>query len=338
MTKMNTAVIGCGLIGKRRAVIASTHPRTKLKAVADISKDTACDLAQSLACDFSVDWEEIIRSGDIEIVVVSTPNKFLAPIATMAMKQGKHVLIEKPMGCNVQDALALYKVSLETGQSLKIGFNHRYHPALLKAHDLFLAGEIGQIINIRACYGHGGRPGYEREWRGDPDLSGGGEMTDQGVHLIDLINWFIGCPLEVVSMLQNAVWPIKPLEDNAFGLLRYKNGIVASFHTSWTQWKNLFSFEVFGEKGFLDVKGLGGSYGPERLIIGKRKPHGGVPNITEEIFEEDDFSWEREWDDFISHLENKSAYFGTPEEGLDVMRTIDALYRSSENGRKATLK
>ena len=75
---------------------------------------------------------------------------------------------------------------------VRVGYNHRFHPALQKARELVDAGALGPLMFIRARYGHGGRVGYDREWRADPNLSGGGELIDQGVHLIDLAGWFLG--------------------------------------------------------------------------------------------------------------------------------------------------
>lgn len=333
MKSIKTAVIGCGLVGKRRATVASTHPSTSLEIVADISKEAAQALAKELGCKFETKWQRVIANPEISLIVISTPNYMLAPIAIAAMKAGKNVLIEKPMGVSLKDALDLQEVALKSGCKLKIGFNHRYHPAIFKAYELVSAGRIGKIINLRGCYGHGGRPGYEKEWRGDFKQAGGGELTDQGVHLIDLVNWFVGKPNEVFAVLQTAVWPIQPLEDNAFAIFKYSNGVLASIHTSWTQWKNLFSFELFGKKGFLSIEGIGGSYGVERLIFAKRNLVKGVPDIVEETFETEDNSWAKEWDDFVSHIKEGTAYLGTPEEGVSVMRILEGLYKSSRMGR-----
>ena len=250
-------------------------------------------------------------------------------MAVAALGAGKHVLVEKPMGKDSADAAAIAAAAQASGKILKVGFNHRYHGALMKAHDLFERGTVGTFVNIRARYGHGARPGYEREWRGDPALAGGGELTDQGAHLIDLILWLAGKPREAFAYTQTAVWPISPLEDNAFALLRFSDGPVASLHASWTQWKNLFSFEIFGTGGSLAVEGLGGSYGPERLTVTKRNPDGGLPGVEEIAFEGADRSWELEWQDFMGAVLEGKPYWGTPDEGLATMEVLTALYASA---------
>lgn len=327
---INVAVVGCGLIGKRRAQEASFHPQSQLLAVADVNLAAAETLASEYSCQALTDWREAIAYPEVNAVAVATHNGMLAEIAIAALAAGKHVLIEKPMGRNLAEALKMAEAAASAQRVLKIGFNHRYHPALAKAYHLYKEGKIGEMINIRARYGHGGRPGYEKEWRGNPELAGGGELTDQGVHIADLIHWFAGLPTEAFSYLQTAVWPLQPLEDNGFGLFRFANGTVASFHTSWTQWKNLFSLEIYGQKGSLTIEGLGKSYGVERLILALRKPEGGVPEMEEIVFDQPDFSWQLEWEDFVNAIETGSSYLGTPEDGVAAMKMLNALYCSAK--------
>jgi predicted dehydrogenase len=329
MSKIGVAVVGCGLIGSRRAATAAADPRCELRLVVDTNKGAAEPLAQKYGARAASDWRAVLDDGSIAIVVAATPNAFLREVAVAALDSGKHVLVEKPMGKDVADAAAIAAAAQASGKILKVGFNHRYHAALMKARDLFTGGAIGALINIRARYGHGARPGYEREWRGDPALAGGGELTDQGAHLIDLILWLAGRPREAFAYTQTAVWPISPLEDNAFALMRFDGGPVASVHASWTQWKNLFSFEIFGATGSLAVEGLGGSYGPQRLTVTKRNPDGGVPQIEEIAFEGDDRSWALEWQDFMGAVLDGKPYWGTPADGVAVMEIVDALYASA---------
>lgn len=334
---MKVGVIGCGLIGQRRARVAVNCPQSELVVVADINKGVAADLARECGCRSVTDWQDVIANPEVEGVNIATHNGLLAEIAIAALAAGKHVLVEKPMGRNLAEAMQMAQAARQAGKVMKIGFNHRYHPAIAKAYQLYQEGCIGNIINIRTRYGHGGRPGYEKEWRGNLKLAGGGELTDQGVHIADLIHWFAGLPTEAFAYLQTAVWPLEPLEDNGFGLFRFASGAVASFHTSWTQWKNLFSFEVYGTQGSLTVEGLGRSYGVERLALAQRKPEGGVPELEEWVFEGEDFSWQLEWQDFVGAIEGSRSYLGTPEDGVAAMRMLDSLYRSARDEAIARL-
>jgi predicted dehydrogenase len=332
LSKLRVGVVGCGLIGGRRAAEAAHHSGTTLRKLADANIERAVELAAEYEGQAVSDWQRLVDDPSLDIIVVSTPNAYLAPIAIAALESGKHVLVEKPPGRNLEEAGRIAAAQRSSGKVLKVGFNHRYHPALARVYQLMSTGAIGEIFNLRARYGHGGRPGYEKEWRGDPQLAGGGELTDQGVHLVDLVNWMLGMPQRAFCLLQTAVWPIAPLEDNAFALLHFANGCVASFHTSWTQWKNLFSFEVFGTRGALCVEGLGGSYGTQRLLHYRRKPEGGAPVLVEETFVGPDCSWNLEWQDFIKAIRGDGVCLGTAHDGVAAMAMIDALYRSAAAG------
>lgn len=330
--KLLVGIVGCGLIGGRRAAEAAHHSGTTLRKVADANIARATDLGTAYDVQAVSDWRKLVDDPSLDIIVVSTPNAYLVPISVAALESGKHVLVEKPPGRNAEEAGLIAAAQRSSGKVLKVGFNHRYHPALARAYQLLESGVIGEILNLRARYGHGGRPGYEKEWRGDPALAGGGELIDQGVHLADLVNWMIGMPSRAFCLLQTAAWPIAPLEDNAFALLHFASGCVASFHTSWTQWKNLFSFEMFGTQGALCIEGLGGSYGTQRLLHYRRKPEGGAPDLAEETFNGPDCSWKLEWQDFIQAIHGEGVCLGTAEDGVAAMAMIDALYRSAVAG------
>ncbi len=336
---LGVAVVGCGLIGKRRAEQADAHPRSRLVATADLSEEAARSAAEPYGALHFSNWQDAINRDDVDLVLVATPNGLLSEVACAALRAGKHVLVEKPMGRNLAEANAMKAAADAAGRRLKIGFNHRYHPAIAEAHRRFASGQIGSFIHARARYGHGGRPGYEKEWRGNRELAGGGELTDQGVHVLDLLQWFVGsAPDEAFGYLQTAVWPLGDLEDNAFALLRWNSGGIASLHTSWTQWKNLFSFEIFGTAGSLVIEGLGKSYGIESLSVAIRKPEGGVPNQEAFAFDGPDESWALEWDDFVTGITSARPFLGEAHEGVEVMRTLDAIYRAAASGAPARVR
>jgi predicted dehydrogenase len=334
---IGVAVVGAGLIGARRAEQAHLSARSRLVAVSDAKLEIAQAVAQKYGAIAAPSWQEVISRSDVGAVVIATPNAFLKEIAIAALEAGKHVLIEKPMGRNLTEAEAMAACARRVGRKFKVGFNHRYHPAIRDAYRLFRDGVIGDLISIRARYGHGGRPGYEKEWRGNAELAGGGELTDQGVHVLDLIQWFAGTPKEAFAYLQTAIWPIAPLEDSAFAMLKFDSGMIAQFHTAWTQWKNLFSFELFGNKGSLVIEGLGKSYGQETLSVARRKPQGGAPYMERTAYDDEDLSWAAEWEDFARAIEEDGSHLGTAEEGVRVMRMLDALYRASSANRPVEL-
>lgn len=329
---LGVVVIGCGLIGRRRAEAAAAHPRSRLVAVVDVDAGRVQALAGSLGAAAEADWRAALERPDVNAVVVATPNGLLAEIGCAALRSGRHVLLEKPMGRGYAEARELASVAERSGRLLKVGFNHRYHPAIERAHAIAAEGGVGRIVHLRARYGHGARPGCEREWRADPEQAGGGELTDQGVHLTDLFHWFAGVPTHAFGLAQTAVWPLAPLEDNGYGLFRFRDGAVGQLHASMNQWKNLFSLEVAGEDGALVVEGLGGSYGTERLTQVRRRREGGAPDVEVTEFPGPDGSWTVEWDDFVAGVLEGREVRGSAADGVAAMRMVDALYRSAASG------
>jgi predicted dehydrogenase len=184
---------------------------------------------------------------------------------------------------------------------VRVGFNHRYHPELRKARELFEAGVLGDLMFVRGRYGHGGRVGYDKEWRADPVRSDGGELIDQGVHLIDLARWFLGEFAVVDGFAHTYFWQM-PVDDNAFLLLRTPRDQTAFLHVSCTEWKNLFSLEIYGKDAKLHVEGLGGSYGVERLALNKMLPEMGPPETTIWEYPRGDESWALEFAEFLEDI------------------------------------
>jgi predicted dehydrogenase len=324
---INVGIVGCGLVGGRRARGLGPH---RLVAVADARPERATALAATAAgCAIEMRWADLVARPDVELVIVATTNDALVPVAVAALEAGKHVLVEKPAARNPAELDALARAAAGSRGRVKVGFNHRYHPALRRAHALYRDGQIGELLYLRGRYGHGGRPGYEREWRADPAVAGGGELLDQGVHLIDLARWFAGDFVGVTGHAGTFFWKM-PVEDNAFLCLRTARGQVAWLHVSCTEWKNLFSLEVFGATGKLEVQGLGGSYGVERLTFYRMLPEMGPPETTAWEFPGEDASWRDELLDFVSAIERGEPHVGSLEDARAALDIVFRVYR--ENG------
>jgi predicted dehydrogenase len=321
---MKVGIVGCGVVGYKRAEVLGSH---QLVACADVNLGRAEALAARHPGARATDeprW--IFDDPSIDIVMVGTPHHLLTPMALQALQAGKHVLVEKPGGRSVSELQALLDEARRSGVVGKVGFNHRFHPALKRAHELVTDGTIGDLPYLRGRYGHGGRLGYEREWRADPKLSGGGELLDQGSHLIDLARWFAGDMTEVSGRVDTYFWPM-PVEDNAFMSLRTEAGVTAWLHASWTEWKNLFSFEIFGQHGKLQIDGLGGSYGVERLTLYRMLPELGPPDTTSWEFPGPDHSWRNEFEHLVACIETGTSPSGSLEDGLANLKIVEELYR-----------
>ena len=321
---MKVAIVGCGLIGEKRARNLSGH---ELVAVADPVLARAQKIAALSGenCQTYQDWRQAIEQSDAEIVIVATPNDLLTPISLFALQQRRHVLVEKPAARCAAELLSVRRFAGETGCRVKVGFNLRYHQAIRKAFQLFDAGELGEPMFIRARYGHGGRLGYDREWRADPRIAGGGELLDQGIHLIDLARWFLGEFTEISGFAPTYYWDM-PVDDNGFVMLKNPAGNTAWLHASCTEWKNLFCLEIYGRTGKLQVDGLGGSYGVERLSHYKMLPQMGPPETTIWEYPGEDTSWRDEFAEYIACIQENRPLCGDIEDAYQALRIIDKIY------------
>jgi predicted dehydrogenase len=323
---VNVGIIGCGLVGHKRAAALGDH---QLLACADVDAQRAAALAaQHPGASSSANPRTVIDNPDVDAVIVATPHDSLAACALTALEAGKHLLVEKPAARSPDELAPLLEAAERRGVVAKVGFNHRFHPSFQRAHQIFAEGGVGELMYIRGRYGHGGRPGYEREWRADPHLSGGGELLDQGSHLIDLARWFAGDVSEVSGQIGTFFWPML-VEDNAFVCLKMNRGVIAWLHASWTEWKNLFSFEIFGRFGKLQIDGLGGSYGPERLTYYKMLPEMGPPETTSWEFVGADRSWHAEFEHFAECVGLGQQPSGSLSDGLANLQVVQTLYERS---------
>ena len=323
---MNIAIIGCGLIGTKRA--KALPKDDALIAAADLNLGRAQQFAAAFpSCKaVSDDWRAIVSRDDVDAVVVATTNDQLAPVTLAAIEAGKHVLVEKPAARSAAELAPLMPAAEQYKVAVKVGFNHRCHPALLKAREIVDTGELGPMMFVRGRYGHGGRLGMEKEWRGNPQIAGGGEMLDQGVHLIDLARWFLGDFTDVSGHVGTFFWNW-PVEDNGFALLKTADQKVAWLHASCSEWKNLFSLEIYGKGGKLAIDGLGGSYGLERLAFYKMLPQMGPPDTTIWEYPGEDKSWQVEWAQFKEAAIARGApKSGNLQDAYATLQVIDRLY------------
>ena len=324
-TPLDIAIVGCGLIGRKRATQLAGG---RLVVACDLDQSRADGLAALVpGCRATTDLGEALGST-AEIVIVATANHALAPLALEAVRAGKHVLIEKPGAIRASELETLAAEAEARGVCVRIGYNHRFHPALRKARELIDAGAIGELMFLRGRYGHGGRLGYEKEWRSDPKLSGGGELIDQGVHLIDLAQWFLGDFASVEGHATTSFWDM-PVDDNAFLNLRTAAGQTAWLQVSCTEWKNLFSLEIYGRTGKLHLEGLGGSYGVERLAFYKMLPEMGPPETTIFEYPRGDDSWRLEMAEFLEDIRLCRTPRPGLREGLATLRVVETIYQKS---------
>lgn len=323
---VGVAIIGCGLIGQKRSKALSG---ANLVVCADKVEERASSLAAGFPdCDSTTDWRSAVQQAEVQVVIAATTHDALVETSLAAVEAGKHVLVEKPAARNVAELDWLIEAAQKAGVQVRVGFNHRYHPALRKASEIIKDGGLGELMFVRGRYGHGGRKGYEQEWRANPALSGGGELLDQGVHLIDLSRWFLGDFKDIRGFAHTYFWDM-PVEDNGFMLLKTAREQVAFLHVSCSEWKNLFSFEIYGRNGKLHVEGLGGSYGVEKLTFYKMLPEMGPPDTTVWEYPRGDGSWGLEFAEFLEDIRLHRTPSANLSDARAALCIVEKIYKDS---------
>jgi predicted dehydrogenase len=325
---LTVAIAGCGLIGRERA--RALGPADRLLGATDPLSGRAQELVAVYGGRACEDFDELAALG-ADVVVVAATHEQLAPLTQRALDAGSHVLVEKPAALGTAQVEVLREVAERAGRRVKVGFNHRFHPALSDLAAEVHSGAHGPFMHLRGRYGHGGRLGYDREWRAQPERSGGGELIDQGMHLLDLSNWLAG-PLPLHSaLLRTHFWDM-PVEDNAALVLGEAHGRQAPWamlHVTWTEWKNMFSLEVYCHTAKLQVDGLVRSYGPQTLRIYRMRPELGPPELEERTYGTADLSWTAEWEHFAAVVQSGGRLLGDLDDAYHAWTQVEAAYASS---------
>jgi 1,5-anhydro-D-fructose reductase (1,5-anhydro-D-mannitol-forming) len=286
--------------------------------------------------------EEIFDNPQIDGVFICTVNSLNKPLTIAALRAGKHVLCEKPPAFNAAEVEEIRAAEAEAGKVLMYGFNHRHHGASVKMKNVVTSGELGRVLWMRGRYGKSVDENYFNNWRADPKLSGGGILIDQGIHMLDLFVHIGGDFDEVQAMTSHLYWNLPGIEDNVFAQLRNSStGTCASLHSTMIQWRHLFAFEVFLERGYMVLNGLktgSDTYGAEQLVIAQNRDSAPAASWREESTEtfEVDESWDREAIAFAERIRVGHVRFGTGDSlgALKVMRLVDKIYATERHVSK----
>ena len=331
---INIAIIGMGKIGKVRAQTINNNKNTKLIAAFDVD-NSQLDYYDDITKCNTVD--DIFKIKELDAVIICTFNKYAPEYTISALNRNLHVFCEKPPARTSKEVRDVIDVEeSKKNLILKYGFNHRYHHSVIEAKKLIENNVFGRLLWMRGVYGKAGGNQYTQNWRNNKEESGGGILIDQGIHMLDLMRFFAGDFEEVKSMVKTNYWDIN-VEDNAFAIMQTKDHVLASVHSSATQWRHKFLLEMSFENGYINLEGiLSGtrSYGDETLSIAKRQFEDntfamGKPR-EEKIFFDTDESWKLELDEFVDCiLNNKKAYNGNSEDALKVMELVEEIYNQS---------
>lgn len=332
MEKIRTVIIGMGRMGKTRYDAMKRHGGYEVVAICDTNESNMEGYSEKKYRD----WKECIDNSQMDAVIVCTYNVVIPDIVGYALRKGYAVFSEKPPGRNLSDTLRMKKAYEETENPvLKFGFNHRYHNSVIEAKALLDSKILGDVVCARGVYGKAGSPHFEDEWRNHTEISGGGIMLDQGIHMLDLMYYFMGEFIDIQSSVDQLVWKDMPTEDSAFSILRTADGKVASLHSSAIQWRHKFSLDLICTQGFISLNGLltsTNSYGEEKISyyrkdLEQKTGSLGKPMEHTMCFDTDE-SWDYEMREFYDAVTGKDVVkLGTIEDAVNLMKMLEGIYQ-----------
>ncbi len=328
MHKIKFGIVGYGKMGQIRSKVISKITNAEIVAIYDVEKKKLKN-----GIKFCSSLDELLNE-DIDAVIISGYTVNSKEFTIRALNQGKHVFCEKPPAMNAKEVKKVINFEKKNKKILKYGFNHRFHFSVIEAKKIIDKNKFGKIILMRGIYGKAGSLDFHKNWRNYKKYTGGGILMDQGIHMLDLFRFLSGQEFRChSSIIQKLMWKVE-FEDNAFAILKSKKNIIASLHSSATQWKHKFLLEIILEKGFITLDGIlssTNSYAPERMIIGSNglnniKQSMGKPSEKKINFSKDK-SWQLEIEEFIKCIQKKSKVKnGNSNDALNVMKLVDEIY------------
>lgn len=338
MTQLKVGIAGFGVVGKRRKDCVDRHPHMRIVAVCDQTFAGGDTLSDGIRC--HQDYRRLLKE-DLDVLIVCLTNDIAAEVTIAGLASGLHVFCEKPPGRNVEDVLKVIAHERKhPGLKLMYGFNHRYHESVQDALRILRSGELGRVIHMRGVYGKSKLITFNQpDWRTKREISGGGVLLDQGIHMVDLMRLFGGDFSEVHSVISNSHWGYD-VEDNAYALMRTADGVVGMLNSSATQWRHHFHLDINLQRGSLILGGiLSGtkSYGAETLTVVQADPDNDGGDPKEQITRyNNDPSWDAEIAAFADCiLNNVPVQSGTSEDALRTMQLVYKIYYSDAAWRKA---
>jgi len=335
--KLKVGIAGYGVVGKRRRECLEKNPYLEIIAVCDQVFVDDTNLVDGYRRYSS--YKDLLKEK-LDILIVCLTNDIAPEVTIAALRSGLHVFCEKPPGKSVSDIVRVIEVEKQNSNlKLMYGFNHRYHNSVKDALKLVLSGELGKVINMRGVYGKAKLITFNQpDWRTKREISGGGVLLDQGIHMVDLMRLFGGEFKEVSSFISNNHWKYN-VEDNAYALMRTESGIVAMLNSSATQWRHRFHLDINLEKGSVILGGiLSGtkSYGAETLTIVRADPENDFGEPMEQVTRYNkDPSWCEEIDQFIDCIvNNRKVTNGTSDDALQTMKLVYKIYYEDTSWRK----
>jgi predicted dehydrogenase len=311
--------------------ILSQLPGVRLVAVCDADNAKA----RAIAARFGIPRihatdTEVFRADDLDALVICTPSHLHADQSIAALQEGKHVLVEKPVGLSAEDADRVIDASVEAGRTVMVAMNHRYRPDTLALKPFADGGELGQIFMARGAWLNRKHRLVRPTWRHRRATAGGGVLMDLGVQLLDLCLWLLSFP-EVHSMsCQTHPGENMEVEDTAGILARMKDGSMISLTLSW-------SLVSQRDRHYMRLLGTRGTAAIQPLAVYKEVETGGLIDVTPTITvgRENMYtaSYRAELSHFMRVVRGEESV-EPPRDQVELMRVVALAYRSAEEKRE----
>lgn len=333
--KLRVGIAGYGVVGKRRRKFIDQHPNLMTVAVSDRVFDDEGVFQDGVR--YYSNYRRLLGE-DLDLLFVCLTNDIAPEVTIAGLERGLHVFCEKPPGRDLADVVRVIQCERRCpNQKLMYGFNHRYHDSVREALRIVRSGELGSVINLRGVYGKSKIINFESDWRTQRTLAGGGILLDQGIHLVDMMRLFAGDFTEVHSFVSNSYWK-HDVEDNAYALMRTREGVVALLHSSATQWRHRFHLEIALWRGTIILAGIlsgSKSYGSETITVAYANENdGGDPREMTTRYNQDN-SWRDEITEFADAiLKGKPINTGSSLEALKTMQLVYRIYCADTRWRE----
>jgi predicted dehydrogenase len=256
MDRVRCGVVGVGGMGGGHCKMIGQIPGVELTAVCDAAPDVSRAVAEQYAVPGFTQYEELLDSGLVDMVIVATPHYFHPPVAVAAFERGLHVLSEKPIAVSVSEADRMIRAARASGKKFGVMFQMRASARNRAAKRLIEEGRLGEIYRASLTMGWYRAQAYydSGTWRATWAGEGGGVLINQAPHLLDLFTWLAGLPSRVTGQVRTRLHDIE-VEDEAFALLEYANGAHGYLYASTLEAPSTEQIEICGDRGKLLLRG-----------------------------------------------------------------------------------
>ncbi|MDP8924265.1 MAG: Gfo/Idh/MocA family oxidoreductase [Chloroflexota bacterium] len=333
---LRLAQIGCGEIGDWRARAADRSSAVRLVLACDVSQARARCLGERYRAGWTTEWRDAVTRPDVDAVVLSTLNDTHHAIGLAALGAGKHLVVEKPLARTPEECRELVECARANGVRLMTGFNHRRYPPFARARAMLSAGAIGQLLFVRGRIGHPGGSEVVGTWHTDRAITGGGTLMDNGVHLLDLVRFYVGEVESVHGLTASARWaaPGSGIEDVALATFRARGGVHVTLTSTWIEWPGyVVTVELYGAEGYLRAH-----YPPLKLVHKQRSGRARtawfpLAQVKEKLFS---YRWpgirafQADFEEFAAAVRDGRDPSPSGVDGLRAVEMAYGVYRSAE--------